>query len=79
MHLLPFSLEKGIVSENSKCAIFFHSDRSLALMEMRCTLARLIWHFDLSPKEDNQSEPFYDHIRISAGKLEILVKENTRE
>lgn len=49
------------------------ADGRLALMEMKCTLARLIWHFDIALKE-GQEEPAYDHITISAGKLQVRVK-----
>lgn len=42
-------------------------------MEMRLSLARLIWHFDFVLKE-GQQEPEYDHITIAAGKLLVCVK-----
>lgn len=50
-----------------------HTDSRLALMEMRLSLARLIWHFDFVLKE-GQQEPEYDHITIAAGKLLVCVK-----
>ena len=42
-------------------------------MEMRCTLARLVWHFDMVLKE-GQEEPAYDHITIAAGKLYVNLR-----
>jgi hypothetical protein len=42
-------------------------------MEMRCTLARLIWQYDITLK-GGQLEPAYDHITISAGKLYVALK-----
>jgi hypothetical protein len=41
-------------------------------MEMRCTLARLIWHYNIMLK-GGQLEPAYDHITISAGKLYVML------
>ncbi len=47
-------------------------DDSLAMMEMRLTLTRLIWHFDLALKDE--IEPAYDHNSLSAGQLLLKVR-----
>jgi hypothetical protein len=50
-----------------------YAESRLALMEMRCTLARLIWYYDIALME-GQEEPAYDHITISAGKLYVTLR-----
>ena len=44
----------------------------LAMTEMRMSLARLIWQFDMELAE-GQDEPLYDHISISATKLVVKI------
>ena len=51
----------------------YPADGSLAMMEMRVTLTRLIWNFDLALK-DGQEEPTYDHKALSAGQLLLKVR-----
>lgn len=47
----------------------------LALLEMRVSLAKLIWNFDISFKDPDQAEPSYDHNALAAGELPLrLVK-----
>ena len=51
------------------------ADFRLALMEMRIALAKLIWQYDIVPKDMNQGEPKYDHKAVAAGQLEVqLIK-----
>ena len=52
----------------------FIFDGRLAMMEMRVTLARLLWEFDVQLKDEGQEVPLYDHKSISAGKLEVRLK-----
>jgi len=54
------------------------SDHSLALVQMRVTLARLIWNYDVTLKSSGQLEPIYDHRSISAGKLEVCLRKVER-
>ena len=49
------------------------------MMEMRITLAKLIWNYDLELAHEDQEEPTYDHRQISAGELKIRVKRAHRE
>jgi cytochrome P450 len=51
-----------------------YNNVSLAMMEMRVTLARLIWKFDLELKDIGQKEPEFHHKTLSAGSLMIRVK-----
>jgi hypothetical protein len=54
-------------------------DIRLALMEMRVTLSKLIWHYDFTLKDVGQEVPAYNHLTISAGRLELRVKRVERE
>jgi hypothetical protein len=49
-------------------------DDRLAMMEMRGTLARLLWEFEVHLKDEGQDVPIYDHKSLSAGKLEVRLK-----
>jgi len=71
-HGFHFNMDHEVVLESRICTFGIVSDDSLALMEMRISLARLIWHFDITLK-DGQTEPAYDHITISAGKLAVRI------
>ena len=51
---------------------------SLAMMELRVTLARLLWEFDIQLKDEGQEVPEYDHRSVSAGKLEVRLKKVER-
>jgi len=42
------------------------------MTEMRMSLARLIWQFDMELAE-GQEEPLYDHISICATKLVVKI------
>jgi len=42
------------------------------MTEMRMSLARLIWQFDMELAE-GQEEPLYDHISISATNLVVKI------
>ena len=46
----------------------------LALLEMRVTLARLIWEYDVELNESGQVKPIYDHLSLSAGQWEVRLK-----
>lgn len=46
-------------------------DGRLAMMEMRVTIARLLWEFDVQLKDEGQEVPKYDHKSISAGQLDV--------
>lgn len=43
----------------------------LALMEMRVTMAKLVWTYDISLNKEGQEIPSLDHRSVSAGKLEV--------
>jgi len=47
------------------------ADNSLALLELRLVLTRLIWQFDMELKEKDQAVPLFNFASISAGPLEI--------
>ena len=57
----------------SRISRHYPADDSLAMMEMRVTLTRLMWNFDLALK-DGQEEPVYDHKSLSAGQLLLNVQ-----
>jgi hypothetical protein len=44
------------------------------MMEMRVTLARLLWEFEVHLKDEGQDVPVYDHKSLSAGKLEVRLE-----
>jgi hypothetical protein len=46
----------------------------LAMMEMRVTLARLIWQYDISLKTEGQEEPAFFHRAVAAGQLEVRIR-----
>lgn len=45
----------------------------LAMMEMRVTLAKLIWQYDISLKTEGQEEPAFFHRAVAAGQLEVRI------
>ena len=47
------------------------ADFRLALMEIRVVLAKLIWQYDIEPKDLGQGEPIYYHKALAAGQLEV--------
>lgn len=62
-------MANGIVLGNRmslSCVIEFR----LALMEMRLTLSKLIWQYDMKLRE-GQGDPGFFHRSLSAGPLEI--------
>jgi hypothetical protein len=70
----PSSTGNGVALE-SCISRHYPADDSLAMMEMRVTLTRLIWNFDLALKDGQ--EPAYHHKSLSAGQL--LLKVQRRE
>jgi cytochrome P450 len=51
----------------------------LAMMEMRVTLSRLIWHYDVELKSAGQDVPTYDHLSLASGQLEVRLKKVERD
>jgi hypothetical protein len=49
------------------------------MMEIRVTLSRLIWNYDMALASVGQPEPTYDHRAVSAGKLEVRLKRVKRD
>ena len=49
------------------------------MVEMRVTLARLIWHYDVKLKSAGQEVPIYDHLSIASGPLEVHLKKVERD
>lgn len=47
-------------------------------MEMRVTLARIIWHYDVELKSAGQEVPTYDHLSIASGQLEVRLNKVER-
>lgn len=43
------------------------------MMEMRVTLAKLIWQYDIRVKTEGQAEPAFFHRQVAAGKLEVRI------
>ena len=68
----------GAVLVNRKPTLTMATEFRLALMEMRITLASLIWHYDLSLKP-GQGVPGYFHRSLSAGRLEVCLKKVVRQ
>ena len=50
----------------------------LAMMEMRVTLAKLIWQFDVTLKTAGQEEPRFNHRAVAAGELEVRLRKVER-
>jgi len=46
----------------------------LAMMEMRVTLARLVWQYDIRLKTEGQEEPAFFHRAVAAGQLEVRIR-----
>jgi hypothetical protein len=70
----PFHMGNGIVLGSRIESFHFYADFSLALLEMRVTLVRLIWGFDVALRNLEQEEPTYDHLSLSAGHLKVRLK-----
>ncbi len=65
----------GIVLENRTYSNLQGSDLCrLAMMEMRVTLSRLIWNYDISLKSVGQEVPTYEHRAVASGPLEVRLK-----
>jgi len=62
----------GDASASRTCLPFYEINCRLAMTEMRMSLARLIWQFDMELAE-GQEEPLYDHISICATKLVVKI------
>ena len=70
----PFSARQvGLHRETVTFLFYLNIECSLALLEMRIALARLVWHYDLSLVEDEP--PAYLHRSLAAGPLEVHMKE----
>lgn len=41
------------------------------MMEMRVTLSRLIWSYDITLKSVGQEVPTYHHLSLASGPLEV--------
>jgi hypothetical protein len=48
------------------------------MMEMRVTLARLIWEYDIRLEREGQEEPTFSHKELAAGKLEVRLNKVLR-
>jgi len=48
------------------------------MMEMRVTLAKLIWQFDVTLKTAGQEEPRFNHRAVAAGELEVRLRKVER-
>lgn len=48
------------------------ADESLAIVEMRVALARLIWHFDIKLRE-GQEAPMFRHLPVSVTPMEVFI------
>jgi hypothetical protein len=46
---------------------------SLALLEMRVTLAKLVWHFDITLEEEGQTVPEYFHKQLASARFPVRV------
>ena len=55
------------------------ADCRLAMMEMRVTLAKLIWQYDVTLKTVGQEEPTFNHRAVAAGQLEVRLSKVERE
>jgi hypothetical protein len=44
-------------------------------MEMRVSLAKLIWHYDIQLVDEGEEVPAFDHRNVSAGRLELRAKQ----
>jgi hypothetical protein len=49
------------------------------MMEMRVTLAKLIWQYDIKLKTVGQEEPTFDHRALAAGQLEVRLSKVERD
>jgi len=43
-------------------------------MEMRVSLAKLIWHYDFQLVNENEEVPAFNHRNLSSGRLELSAK-----
>lgn len=75
-HGSHLDMASGVVLENRSRTFWNCANRSLAMMVIRVTIAKLIWNYDIGL---NSSEPLYDHKSLSAGKLDVSLKLFERE
>ena len=71
---VPFSVGKWNCIGKPYAPVMIEFDGRLAMMEMRVTIARLLWEFDVQLKDEGQEVPLYDHKSISAGQLEVRLR-----
>jgi len=57
----------------------FGADCRLAMMELRVTLAKLIWQYDIKLKTVRQEQPTFDHRALAAGQLEVRLSKVERD
>ena len=51
----------------------------IAMMQLRVTLARLIWSYDITLKNPKEQVPWYSHRAFEAGPLEVRLKKIVRD
>ena len=69
----------GIVLGNRIFQIMFRLMCRIAMMQLRVTLARLIWSYDIVLKNPKQEVPWYSHKAFAAGPLEVRLSKVVRD